>query len=224
MSERPAEPLCRRDGLRWLNARLRTFGGRTLVAVDGVDGSGKSTFADDLATLVQESGTKVLRISFDNFLNPQQIRHARGRTSPEGYFEDSYDYRRFIADVLEPLGPDGSGRYRTASYDYRTETPLNPPWQVAPERVVVIIDGMFLHRETLRTARGRKVWDLSVWLDVPFDVSVPRLAHRDGTSPDPEHPSNRRYVEGQRLYLERCEPAARADLVVSNCGDRESSG
>ena len=47
---------------------------------------------------------------------------------------------------------------------------------------VVIVDGMFLHRNRLRNARGRKIWDLSVWLEVPFEVSVHRLAERDGST------------------------------------------
>lgn len=35
-------------------------------------------------------------------------------------------------------------------------------------------------------------------------------------APDPDHPSNARYVEGQRRYLERCDPAARAAVVVDH--------
>jgi len=53
---------------------------------------------------------------------------------------------------------------------------------------------------------------------VPFSVSVPRVARRGAGfgSPDPEAPSNRRYVEGQRLYLRECAPASRATVVVDN--------
>ena len=91
--------LGRPEALRLLNARLRSRTGRTLMAIDGVDGSGKTAFADDLADLVRESGTKVIRISFDNFLNPREVRHARGRTSPEGFFDDTYNYQRFTAAV-----------------------------------------------------------------------------------------------------------------------------
>jgi len=39
---------------------------------------------------------------------------------------------------------------------------------------------------------------------------------RDGTHPDPDHASMRRYVEGQRLYFSACDPRARADVVVDN--------
>jgi uridine kinase len=42
------------------------------------------------------------------------------------------------------------------------------------------------------------------------------MAARDGSEPDPEHPSLRRYVEGQRIYLSRCRPHERATLVIAN--------
>jgi uridine kinase len=56
----------------------------------------------------------------------------------------------------------------------------------------------------------------TVFLDVPFTETARRMAVRDGTDPDPEHPRTRRYVEGQRLYFAACEPQKRADVVVDN--------
>lgn len=73
------------------------------------------------------------------------------------------------------------------------------------------MDGIFLQRDELRSC-----WDLAVFLDVPFEVSVARMAARDGSNPDPTHPSQARYVEGQRIYLRTCDPRERADVVVDN--------
>ncbi len=216
METRPAEPMSREAGLSWLVSRIRPRAGRTMVAIDGVDGAGKTSFADDLAAELTDSGLTVIRVSFDDFLNPPEVRYAKGRTSPEGFIADTYDYERFIDDVLEPLGSEGCGRYRAKSYDFAGETPLSPPWQVAPDAAVVVVDGMFLHRDRLRNARGRKVWDLSVWLQVPPEVSVRRLAERDGSPSEVDDPRIARYVEGQRLYIERYHPAERADLVIDN--------
>jgi len=42
------------------------------------------------------------------------------------------------------------------------------------------------------------------------------MAHRDGGSPDLDAAENLRYVERQKLYLERCEPTRVATLVVNN--------
>ncbi|MGC3954294.1 MAG: uridine kinase [Propionicimonas sp.] len=219
MSEGPTDPALRLDaagGLKWLRAKLRNRAGRALVGIDGVDGSGKATFADDVAAMVEECGASTIRISLANYLNPQSVRYAQGRTSPRGFYEDSYDYQKFHDEVLEPLGREGSGRYRTAAYNLATETPVTSPWQVAPDNAVVLIDGLFLHRQEFATSRTHKVWDYSVWLDVPFEEAYRRLHEREGYSVDPRDPSNARYYEGQLLYLRDCQPELKADLVIEN--------
>lgn len=200
--------------LRKLRAVLRPRTGRVLVAIDGVDGAGKTTFADTLAGLLTESGQTVIRVTMDSYLNPPEKRYAQGRYSGRGYFEDSYDYHRFTEEVLEPLGRDGSGRYRTAAYDIDSECEVCSPWQVAPDDAVVIVDGMFMHRELWCPSNGAKLWDLSVWLDVPFDEAFRRLAARDGGSAELSDPVNARHYQGQQLYLSDCDPAEYADLVV----------
>jgi uridine kinase len=57
---------------------------------------------------------------------------------------------------------------------------------------------------------------MSIFLDVPFAVTVPRMAQRDGAPPDPEHPSWFRYLQGQRIYLSTCKPTERATYVIDN--------
>jgi uridine kinase len=61
-----------------------------------------------------------------------------------------------------------------------------------------------------------KYWHYSIFLEVPFSISVPRGAQRGDGSPDPEAESNKRYVAGQRLYLETCNPIAKASIVLNN--------
>lgn len=208
------------SALRRLRAKIRPRTGRVLVAIDGVDGAGKTTFADDLSELLKESGLTVIRISLDNYLNPQTKRYAQGRFSGKGYFEDSYDYDRFTEEVLEPLSSDGSGRYRTAAYDVSAECEVKSPWQVAPDDAVVVIDGLFMHRRAWCPDSGRKLWDLSVWLDAPFDEAFRRLAERDGGSADLNEPANARHYQGQLLYLSDCDPGRHADLVVDATSPR----
>jgi uridine kinase len=179
------------------------------VAVDGVDGVGKTTFANDLADFLRSRGRAVVRISVDDFHNPRVVRYRRGRESPDGFWLDSFDYSRLHIDVLAPFGPGGDRRYRRASHDLASDVELRPSPSQAPPGAVLVIDGLFLHRDELV---GQ--WDFSVWLDAPIAVTVARLAMRDGTPPDPCHQSLRRYVDGQRLYLALCDPAARADVVI----------
>jgi uridine kinase len=181
------------------------------VAVDGVDGAGKTSFANELVAALTARGRAVVRIRADDFLNPRAVRHRRGRHSPEGFWLDSYDYGRLAADVLDPLGLGGSRRYRTAAHDLASDTAVRPTPQVAAPGSVLVVDGLFLHRDGLA-----ELWDFSVFLDVPFEVTAARMAERDGTHPDPSDPSMTRYVQGQLLYFAACDPAARATIVIDN--------
>jgi uridine kinase len=181
------------------------------VAIDGVDGSGKSVLARELAATLRGAGRPVVEVSADGWHQQRALRHARGRHSPEGFWLDSYDYARLRAEVLEPLGPGGSRRYRQRGHCLETDEVLREPELAAPEGAVVVVDGLFLQRAELRGC-----FELVVWLDVPFEETARRMAVRDGTPPDPEDPGMARYVGGQRLYFAEVAPWSRADLVVDN--------
>lgn len=185
----------------------------TRVAIDGVDGAGKTTFAKELGAVVERMGRPVIRVSADDFLNPRSVRYRFGRTSPDGFFLDSYDYEALRRYVLEPLGPGGSGRIRRRAFDLSADAPIEAVEETPAANAILILDGLFLHRDELA-----EVWDFSIFLDVAFSVSIGRCATRgtSWTSPDVDAPSNRRYVVGQRLYLARCAPQRRATLVIDN--------
>lgn len=181
------------------------------VGIDGVDGAGKTTFADELASVLEASGRPVIRASLDGFHHPKASRYRLGRDSPEGFFRDSFNYAELKAVLLEPLGPGGSGSYRTAMFDYRADTPAPSSEQQAVPGSILVFDGIFLHRPELHV-----YWGFSVFLEVGFDVSISRMAQRDAGSPDPQAAENRRYVEGQKLYLRECNPRCHATLTINN--------
>ena len=184
---------------------------RVLLAVDGPDGSGKTTFALQLVAELGRQGREAVVIHADHFLNPSHVRYRRGRWSPEGFWLDSYDYPALHRDVLTPLGPRGDGRYRTAAINPVRDVLVTPEPQHAAAGLVAIVEGLFLHRDCLRS-----FWHYSIFLDVPFSITARRLADRDGTPANPGHPQMRRYVEGQRLYYRSCRPWLRASRVLDN--------
>jgi uridine kinase len=63
------------------------------VAVDGRTGSGKTTFADEVACTISAVGKNVVRASVDGFHHLAKVRYRQGRHSPDGYFEDARDWR-----------------------------------------------------------------------------------------------------------------------------------
>jgi uridine kinase len=181
------------------------------VAIDGVGGAGKTTFADELSRLLAFSGRQVIRASVDAFHYPFHLRYKQGEFSPDGFFHDAYNYEALKNLLLIPLSPGGTRRFRREVFDDGTHTPINGDEEVAKPDAILVFDGIFLHRPELR-----HYWDFSVFLDVSFTVSLPRYALRDGTTLDPSAPLNRRYSGADEVYLEECKPQNQASLVINN--------
>lgn len=182
------------------------------VGIDGVDGAGKTTLADELRDRLAPSGRPVIRGSVDAFHHPRAVRYRLGRDSPEGFYRDSYDYAALRRLLLDPLGPGGTGRFRRAIFDVDADRAVGAPEERATPGAILLLDGIFLHRPELQGA-----WDLSVFLRVEWTRSHRR---RDATGTpmplDPEAPATRRYLGGQRLYFRECAPWECASIVVDN--------
>ena len=187
----------------------------TRVAVDGVDAAGKTTLADELRAAIEAAGRPSIRASVDDFHRPAAARYSRGRLSAEAYYHDSFDYATLRTVLLDPLGPAGARRYRRRVFDHRRDRPAEAPLETAARDSVLLFDGIFLQRPELDGC-----WELVIFLDVPFDVTVKRAMRRDEAEPDGEpgvaELHRRRYVPGQQLYLRSCAPRERAAVVVDN--------
>src|SRR6185436_20240609 len=161
------------------------------VGIDGVDGAGKTTFADELHDVLRPSGRPVIRAGVDGFHHPRPIRYRRGRTSPEGFYRDSYDYATLDRVLLGPLGPGGTGRYRRAVFDVDADLVVEAPEERAAPGSILLFDGIFLHRPELASR-----WDLSIFLRVEWARNH-RL--RGPVPEDPDDPRHHRYRAGQRI-------------------------
>jgi uridine kinase len=194
--------------LRRLAARIPRLERPVLVVVDGADGSGKTVLADELAPLVPTA----VRASLDDFHHPRAHRHALGRTG-RTVWERGFDHAAIRRELLDPWRHGVGSSYRSRWHDVVTDALVDPaedPPTPVPDGGVLVVDGVFAQRPELADA-----WDLVVYLDVPDDVRISRMAARDRVSPDPEHPDQKRYLDAQRFY-ESCTPRDSADVVVDN--------
>lgn len=157
------------------------------VAIDGVDAAGKTTLADELAAAISGMGRQVLRVSIDGFHNPKAVRYRRGRESPEGYFEDSFNYSAFIEVLRQPIGPGA----------------------------IVIVDGVFLLRDELRRYFDYSVF-LRVGFDVSIARAEKRDVDVLGCAEAVRDMYRKRYIPGQQLYFARVDPERRASVVIDN--------
>ena len=199
----------KKDALDALAAEIVALyaGGRVVVAIDGMDGAGKTHFADDLGVALTATGRSVFRASMDDFYRSKAERHARGAESPDGYYRDSFDYSTFRRVLLEPFRLGGSTAFVTAAFDHVRDLPVQAKWRTGPKDAMLVLDGIFLNRPELAG-----LWNYSVWLEVTREIAEKRMLDRDGPTRNAE-----RYRGGQDLYLSEVNPRTAASSIIDNC-------
>jgi uridine kinase len=186
----------------------------TRVAIDGPPAAGKTTLADELAVVLRAQGRDVIRATIDDFLFPRAQRYPRGEYSAEGCYFDTHDYDALNRVLLDPLGPGGDRRFRSAVYDRTADAVLSPPVTTAPADAVLLFDGVFLMRPELI---GR--WDLRIFVSTALEKTVDRAVIRErqvSSRAAVERRWRERYIPSQEFYVDRVRPADHVDIVVHN--------
>ena len=190
-----------------------------LIAVDGVDGAGKTVFASELSDTLTKLGLEVIQSSIDNFHNPKSYRYRRGENSPSGFYEDSFNYEQIKSLVLDPLNSGGNRQCVLSAFDHTTDSARLSSEILVKESAVLVFDGIFLMRPELRS-----FCDLSIFLRVSFAENTKRTVVRDfnqtsskaETEEDFISRHNVRYIAGQQMYLDQIDPESLADIVINN--------
>ena len=204
----------RRDLIRALTRDiLRDHGhGRTLIAVDGADGSGTGEFADDLAELFRFFGHAAFRASIHDFYRTWSERDGHGRDTGASYYHDTIDYELFRRVLVDPYRMGGSVGFVTAAFDRKANTPIEPKWESGPHDAVLIVDGVFLNRP-----QTRGLWHYSLLLQVPDEIAFTALAAASpGSTADPAAAAGIRLRQAQQLYEAESAPADAATTLIDN--------
>jgi uridine kinase len=184
---------------------------RVVVAIDGPDGAGKTTLADELAGRLS---IPTVRTSIDGFHQARELRYQRGELSAPGYYLDSFDYPTLLDECLQPF-LRGASRLRTVAYDHRGDFARSVDEVTVPAAAVLVIDGVFLLRPELRD-----LWMLSVYLRVSAEETLRRAQRRDlelfGSADEVRRRYLGRYLPGQSLYRQQADPEGVADVLVDN--------
>jgi uridine kinase len=187
-------------------------GARALVAIDGLDGSGKSQLARALAAACEAEGeppVTVLRI--DDF------RRALGALSPgadEGavYYDRYYDFAAVEACLRRFL--DGATAATVPRFDPAREV-IDGELELRFEGSrVALVEGVFVLRAPLLAASPL------IALQVTEAEARRRILARDlarGRAREVvEHRIDHRYFPAQRLYRAAFDPLRRADVLIDN--------
>jgi uridine kinase len=185
-----------------------------LVCIDGVDTSGKTTLCRSLADYLTALGYSVIKASIDGFHNPPEKRYTLGSKSPEGYYRHSFDYDSLVNYLIKPL-KEGSLEYKTAVYDFKTESKIEQEPKKAAKDTILLMEGVFLLRPELIG-----YWDYSIFLHVDFEQVISRAKIRDqylfGSEEEIESRYRSKYIPGQQIYLRESNAHSNANIVIDN--------
>lgn len=180
-------------------------GGRLRVAVDGPLPAAPDRLAAELAVALRAQGRMVAVLSADTFWRDASVRLEHGRHDVHAYGHDWLDVPALRREVLDPLGPAGSGRYLPSLRDpVRNRATRQPALDAPPELVLLVIGGLLLghrlpfdrtiHLALSQGARRRRTpealsWTLAAYDEYEREVDPIGSADIVIRVDDPEHPA-----------------------------------
>lgn len=166
------------------------------VAVDGAPAADPAALGDRLVDPLRAAGRAAIRISAENFQRPASLRLEYGRSDPNSFYEDWFDFAGLRREVLDPLGPGGSGQYLPALWDPLRDRSMRCPRVPTPPHAVVLVDGALL------LGRGL-AFDVTLHLHLSEAALLRRTAE-----------AQRWTLPAYARYDREVQPTAAADLVI----------
>lgn len=167
------------------------------IGFDGAAEIGAQELADAVAARLRILGRPAIRVSTRWWWRPASLRLELGRTDVDMLVSGWLDAPALRREVLDPLGPGGSGGYLRRLRDPETDRSVRGAPAVADPRSALLLDGPFL-----------QVGTLALDAVVHLQVSPARLARA--------LPSDRQWwLAGFARYRAQDRPVDHAQVVVA---------
>ena len=176
---------------------IKSSKSKFIIGIDGLGGSGKSTFAKELI----ESMENTEIVHMDDFYKCENMRKEPKSNSEIGFF---FDWRKLENEVLIPFTNDLEISFQ--KYDWSSDSLKY--WQNISKNSNVIVEGVYATRKELS-----KYYDLKIWIDCPSEICLERGIDRDGIEMK-EYWQNV-WMKQENEYLEKHKPFLVADLNIS---------
>ena len=171
-----------------------------VIAIDGKAGSGKTTIANELSTMLDAS-----IIHMDDFFLLPELR-TKERLEEAG---GNVHYERFIEEVVKPLKKnslkDGFS-YRIFDCSKLDYNGLN---YVKPSKFYIVEGSYSCHSKFLDYA------DLRVFIDVDERTQMQRIINRNGEEKAKQF--KERWIPMEEKYFTAMQIKQKADVVIFNC-------
>ena len=187
-----------------------------LVALSGIDASGKGYTASRLVPLLKQSGETVALVNLDGWLNLPPVRFSA--VDPASHFyRHAFRFGELFERLIDPLVESGSVE-APADLVEETATAYHRHTYRFCNISTVLLEGIFLLRRELRQRYDFRVW---VDCDVPLALERALARRQEGLSPEETRRAFETiYFPAQRIHFAEDDPVASADLIFEN-GARE---
>jgi uridine kinase len=182
-----------------------------LVGISGIDAGGKGFITEKIAKRLQELGWRVATINADDWLNLPEVCLSQHKPA-EHFYEHAMRFDEMFDQLIVPLKKnravsfvancaDAKGNRRKHSYEFRRID-------------IVLLEGIFILK------RGyREHFDLTAWVECPFDIALERAIERgqEGLRPaETIRAFSTIYFPAQRIHFDRDNPQTAADFIIQN--------
>jgi hypothetical protein len=154
-------------------------------------------------------------VDVGDFLRPASVRLERGRDDPDAFYADWVDVDGLRREVLDPLGPGGSGQWLPSLWDATRDRATRAARRTARSDAVLLVRGWFLlgkglpfdvtlHVHLSAPARLRRVppdaarRELPAWDRYDDEVRPVDVADLLVRADDPRHPAVVSRLRGRR--------------------------
>ena len=183
-----------------------------LVAVTGIDGSGKGFVASRIVAELRAGGLRAEPINIDGWLNLPAIRFNDANPA-DHFYEHAIRFEELFTQLVLPLRDARSLRLEM---DFAEETATGYRRHVYEfsDLDVIVLEGIYLLKQAFV-----KHYDLSVWIECSFETALERAVSRaqEGLSPDQTvHAYRTIYFPAQQLHFRRDTPKTAATIILGN--------
>lgn len=196
-----------------LAARERAAASRAvLVAVTGIDGSGKGWIAARIVEALTDRGAHAVAVNIDGWLHLPHVRFDPADPA-ERFYRHAIRFEEMFERLVLPLRDRRSVRVE-ADFAEETATAYRPHVYAFDDVDVVVLEGIYLLKAAFRAH-----YDLSIWLDCSLETALERAIAR-GQEGLPAEETIRAYrtiyFPAQEIHFDRDDPRAAASLIVVN--------
>lgn len=184
-----------------------------LVALSGIDASGKGFIAARLRELLAQGGLRAGVVGADGWLRPPAERFSE-REPGRRFYERALRFEELFERLVLPLRARRSIRLEAELLEETAATPRPHVWEYR-DLDVVLLEGVFLLKRAFQDGR----YDLAVWVDCGFETALERAIARaqEGLDPGATARAYRTiYFPAQELHLALDRPREAADWIVPN--------